>query len=282
MPTRLMLAGLLLSALAGCGTSVDSGNDPSPTQDDLVRTSNSAADEDEGGEGQAPRTAAKAVAATPLIPREVLFGNPDKAGARISPDGKRLSYLAPVERRAQRLGRPGRRPRQGQAGHRGQEARHPQLHLGLHQQAHPLHAGQGRRRELARLRRRPRDGRDQGPDADREGRAPRSTDVSQQFPNEILVGLNDRDAQLHDIYRVNIATGERKLVQENAGFAGFVTDDDYRVRFAHEVYGPTAATAVCKPDGRRGGWKEFVKIPMRGRDDHQPRRLRQDRATCST
>ena len=30
-----------------------------------------------------------------LIPRNVLFGNPVKAAPRISPDGKRLAYLAP-------------------------------------------------------------------------------------------------------------------------------------------------------------------------------------------
>src|ERR1041385_3145818 len=35
--------------------------------------------------------------ATGLIPREVLFGNPDKAGARMSHDGKWLSYLAAVD-----------------------------------------------------------------------------------------------------------------------------------------------------------------------------------------
>ena len=29
----------------------------------------------------------------PLIPRETLFGNPDKAQARISPDGKMLTWL---------------------------------------------------------------------------------------------------------------------------------------------------------------------------------------------
>src|SRR5437588_9694817 len=40
--------------------------------------------------------AAQAVAKTPLIPRKLLFGNPDKAGAKISPDGKHISYLAPV------------------------------------------------------------------------------------------------------------------------------------------------------------------------------------------
>jgi len=33
----------------------------------------------------------------PLIPRERFFGNPEKARARISPDGKRLAFLAPVD-----------------------------------------------------------------------------------------------------------------------------------------------------------------------------------------
>ena len=32
-----------------------------------------------------------------LIPRDVLFGNPQRAGARLSPDGKYLSFLAPVD-----------------------------------------------------------------------------------------------------------------------------------------------------------------------------------------
>ena len=33
--------------------------------------------------------------APPLIPREVLFGNPDRLSPRISPDGALLAYLAP-------------------------------------------------------------------------------------------------------------------------------------------------------------------------------------------
>ena len=33
----------------------------------------------------------------PLIPREVLFGNPTKESPQISPDGRRLAYLAPVD-----------------------------------------------------------------------------------------------------------------------------------------------------------------------------------------
>ena len=34
---------------------------------------------------------------TPLIPRQILFGNPDKAMARLSPDGRQLAYLAPLD-----------------------------------------------------------------------------------------------------------------------------------------------------------------------------------------
>src|SRR5262249_33780932 len=33
----------------------------------------------------------------PLIPRKAFFGNPEKARARLSPDGKRLAFVAPVE-----------------------------------------------------------------------------------------------------------------------------------------------------------------------------------------
>ena len=49
----------------------------------------------------APGTDAPAVAEarvdTTLIPRAVLFGNPDREAPALSPDGKQLLYLAPVQ-----------------------------------------------------------------------------------------------------------------------------------------------------------------------------------------
>ncbi len=39
----------------------------------------------------------------PLIPREVLFGNPERANPQISPDGTQIGYLAPVRWRAERV-----------------------------------------------------------------------------------------------------------------------------------------------------------------------------------
>ena len=35
--------------------------------------------------------------AVPLIPREVLFGNPTRVSPRLSPDGERLAFLAPKD-----------------------------------------------------------------------------------------------------------------------------------------------------------------------------------------
>src|SRR5512147_1652666 len=33
----------------------------------------------------------------PLIPRNVIFGNPDKASVQVSPDGSQLSFLASLD-----------------------------------------------------------------------------------------------------------------------------------------------------------------------------------------
>ena len=47
----------------------------------------------------APESAAveTAAQAAPLIPRDVIFGNPDRTLARISPDGSYVSWLAPKD-----------------------------------------------------------------------------------------------------------------------------------------------------------------------------------------
>jgi dipeptidyl aminopeptidase/acylaminoacyl peptidase len=84
--------------------------------------------------------------------------------------------------------------------------------------------------------------------------------VSHKFPTEILIGLNDRDPHFHDVYKLNLETGAKELVQKNTGFTGFVTDDDYRVRFASK-FTADGGNSYLKPDGK-GGWSDFLKIPM--------------------
>lgn len=58
-------------------------------------------------------------------------------------------------------------------------------------------------------------------------------DVPKHAPGEILIGLNDRRADLHDVYRLNIATGERSLIRKNdQNVAGWKTDLQGALRLA--------------------------------------------------
>jgi dipeptidyl aminopeptidase/acylaminoacyl peptidase len=50
-------------------------------------------------------------------------------------------------------------------------------------------------------------------------------DVPKTTPGEIIVGLNDRRADLHDVYRLNLATAGKTLLWKNdQNVAGWVTD----------------------------------------------------------
>jgi dipeptidyl aminopeptidase/acylaminoacyl peptidase len=202
--------------------------------------------------------AAKAVAKTPLIPRKLLFDNPDKTATKISPDGKHLSYLAPVNGVLNVWVGPVDDP----------AAARPVTHdkkRGIRAYTWTFTSGQilyiqdtdgDENWHVYRSEIKNNDVQDLTPYKSVNARIQA---VSHKHPGEILVGLNDRDERLHDIYRVNVVTGKRELVQKNDGFVGFITDDDYRVRAAAR-FNPDGSVAALQPDGS-GGWKEFLKIP---------------------
>lgn len=57
--------------------------------------------------------------------------------------------------------------------------------------------------------------------------------VPRNEPDAIYVGLNDRDKAWHDLYKVNISTGERKLIKQNSAeerITGFVFDWNDKLR----------------------------------------------------
>jgi dipeptidyl aminopeptidase/acylaminoacyl peptidase len=57
--------------------------------------------------------------------------------------------------------------------------------------------------------------------------------VPEKRPGEMIVGLNDRDPAYHDVYRVDIATGERELLIKNTQeVGGYIFDLDGNVRLA--------------------------------------------------
>jgi dipeptidyl aminopeptidase/acylaminoacyl peptidase len=58
-------------------------------------------------------------------------------------------------------------------------------------------------------------------------------DDLEDHPTDILVSHNQRDKQVFDVYRIDVATGASRLVARNPGnITGWVTDHDGRVRAA--------------------------------------------------
>jgi len=58
--------------------------------------------------------------------------------------------------------------------------------------------------------------------------------LPKETPNQIVIGLNDRDPQVHDVYRLDLTTGDRTLLIENDGtIADWSVDLAGRVRLAY-------------------------------------------------
>ena len=61
----------------------------------------------------------------------------------------------------------------------------------------------------------------------------RIIDDLEDDPNHVIIGLNKRNPQIHDPFRVNINTGESEMIAENPGnISSWVTDHDGRLRMA--------------------------------------------------
>jgi dipeptidyl aminopeptidase/acylaminoacyl peptidase len=58
--------------------------------------------------------------------------------------------------------------------------------------------------------------------------------ISRKVRDRILVGINNRDARWHDVHSLDLASGKLTLVQQNDGYAGFVSDEDLNLRLAQK------------------------------------------------
>ena len=77
--------------------------------------------------------------------------------------------------------------------------------------------------------------------------------VPEATPNRIVVGINDRDPALHDVYRLDLDTGERELLIENSSnIAGWVTDLAGEVRLAARQRPDGGYQTLVVEDGNLG------------------------------
>ncbi len=173
----------------------------------------------------APRTDAS------LIPRDLLFGNPERVSPQLSPDGKTLAFIAPkdgvlnvwVVAADQDVATAQAVTNDSTRGIRGFSWAYTNKHILYSQdiggdenwRVYSVDIASKRVVDLT----------------PKTGIAARVDGLSAKYPTEALIAMNDRDPQLHDLWRMDIATGAAKLVFENKQNIAYVfSDDDFTPR----------------------------------------------------
>ena len=169
--------------------------------------------------------------AIPLIPREHLFGNPTRAQGQISPDGKWLSWLAPYEGVLNIWMAPRNNPDDAKPMTRADD-RPIRQHMWSPDATSLLYIQDKGGDENFLLYRIDIASGEETALTPFEDTRVDIVGASETIKDAILVGLNNRDPQWHDVHRLDLTTGELTLVYENNAYAGFMADDALTLRMA--------------------------------------------------
>ena len=199
-----------------------------------------------------------------LIPRQVLFGNPERISPRISPDGTRLAWIAPHEGVLNVWVAPAgtetgvdwtaakvvtddtdRGIRMFAWAHDGRHLLYLQDTGGDENwRLHDVDLETMQRRDLTPF----------------DGVQTQLIAMERKFPTEVLVGLNRDKAELHDVYRLDLVSGELTKEVDNPGFIGWVADGQLVVR-ATAAPQPDGSIVLLVRDTAEADWRPLLTIP---------------------
>ena len=199
-----------------------------------------------------------------LIPRRVLFGNPDDARPRLSPDGAWLAWIAPhrgvlnvwvapvtaadgIDRAAARVVTEDtdRGVRTFGWAHDGRRLMYVQDTRGDENwHLHDVDLETMQHRDLTPF----------------DGVRARIVAADRKFPTEVLIGLNRGNPRLHDVYRVDLLTGELTLEVKNPGLVGWRADQQLVVRAAARPL-PDGGRVVLVRDSADAPWRPLLTVP---------------------
>jgi dipeptidyl aminopeptidase/acylaminoacyl peptidase len=176
-------------------------------------------------------TAAQSVQSVPLITREALFGNPVRSGGTISPDGKWLGWMAPHEGVMNVFVAPFDKPDEARrlTGAKDRPipffsfARDSASVIYIQDKAgdenfllYQVDLASGAERTLTPF----------------ENTRVRVVGSSHLIRDKLLVGLNNRDPQYHDVFLLDLKSGELEMVLQNDSYVAFLADDTLTLRMA--------------------------------------------------
>lgn len=215
----------------------------------------------------APLGATASLDSVPLIPREILFGNPTYASPTLSPDGKFLAYLAPSEdlnvlnvfvrntfdssTARQVTDDKSRGIRSVTWAEDSKTILYMQDFEGdenFHLWAIDATQPDGKARDLT----------------PGEHVKASSITTNKRFPDEVLVGTNQRDSSQFDMYRCTLETGELVLEAQNPGdvVSWGSEDETFQVRMATVRNQKDSSNTVRIRDSSEGEWRDLVTFPF--------------------
>jgi dipeptidyl aminopeptidase/acylaminoacyl peptidase len=200
---------------------------------------------------------------TELIPRRVLFGNPERVSPGISTDGKRLAWIAPHDGVLNVWVAP-----IGDSGVDWDAAavvtddtdRGIRTYAWAKDARHLLYlqdTGGDENWRLYDVDLQTMARRDLTPF---DGIQARIVATRKSHRDEVLVGLNRDNPQWHDIYRLSLKTGELVKEIENPGYVDWLADEDMVVRSALRPQ-PDGGFDVLVRDGADAQWRTLLTIP---------------------
>jgi len=176
-----------------------------------------------------------------LVDREAYFGNPEYAGAQISPDGKFISFIRPYKE-TMNIWVKGLNDKFEDARPMTADTTRPvRSYFWSRDGKYILFVqDKGGDENFNVYAVSPSDKPAAGSDVpaarnltDAKGIRATIYSVPRSDPDAIYVGINERDKAWHDLYKVKISTGERTLIRENQDrYNGMVFDNSDKLRLA--------------------------------------------------
>jgi len=195
----------------------------------------------------------------PVIPRDVIFGNPEKASPKLSPDGTRLAWLAPDKKNVlqvwvKTIGKDDDKivtadKKRGIREYFWAEDNRTLLYQQDNDGDENFHVygvdlASGNVRDFTPF----------------QGVRAGIVDISPVVPDEILLEMNLRNRELMDVHRLSLKTGGIVLDTENPGdVAGWGTDAKYQVRAA-QVQTPGGGSEIRIREDMKSPWKTLLMV----------------------
>ncbi len=197
-----------------------------------------------------------------LIPREVLFGNPDKIAVRMSENGEYISYIAPLDGVLNIFIAPTSNPLDARAITDDRE-RGIRNYSWAKNNSNIIYAIDNKGDENFRLHSIDIKTLENKLLTPQNGVRSGIVKISKNFPDEILVRMNKLVPEYFDIYKINVKTGETELIFENKEkYTDFTIDDDLKIRLAYKMLPTGEGEIYFFKDGNVSESELFQKIKV--------------------